>query len=82
MKKSSEGDYSAEDRMYMRRALDLARRGLGRASPNPAVGCLVVQRGEVVGRGYHDYAERDHAEVCAIHNAGERAKGATIYVTL
>jgi diaminohydroxyphosphoribosylaminopyrimidine deaminase/5-amino-6-(5-phosphoribosylamino)uracil reductase len=66
----------------MAQALAEARKGLGQTSPNPAVGAVVVQAGEVVGRGYHTYANRTHAEVAALEQAGERARGATVYVTL
>ncbi len=82
MKKKLEGSFSAEDRRFMRRALELGRRGLSRASPNPTVGCVVVRQGKIIGEGYHDYAVRDHAEVRAIQDAGESASGATVYVTL
>ncbi len=75
-------DTSAVDRKYMRRALGLGRFGIGRASPNPTVGCVVVRRGEIVGCGYHDYREHDHAEVRAVRAAGDRARGATAFVTL
>jgi diaminohydroxyphosphoribosylaminopyrimidine deaminase/5-amino-6-(5-phosphoribosylamino)uracil reductase len=64
------------------RALDLAREGAGRASPNPMVGSLVVSDGEVVGAGYHVHEDRDHAEVVALRAAGGRAQGATLVVTL
>ncbi len=67
---------------YMREALDLARRGAGRTSPNPAVGAVLVRNGEVVGRGFHTYAGRKHAEIIAVDEAGEKARGATLYVTL
>ena len=67
---------------YMGQALDEARKGLGRTSPNPAVGAVVVKGGEVVGRGYHRKAGTPHAEVHALADAGERAQGATLYVTL
>lgn len=67
---------------YMAEALELAARGLGQTSPNPAVGAVVVREGEVVGRGYHVYADRKHAEIVALEQAGERARGATLYVTL
>lgn len=67
---------------YMRLALDEAQKGLGRTTPNPAVGAVIVRRGEVVGRGFHKKAGTPHAEVNAIHDAGEAAKGGTIYVTL
>lgn len=66
----------------MRRALALTRRGLGRSSPNPAVGAVVVARGRVVGQGWHAKAGEPHAEVHALKQAGELARGATIYVTL
>jgi len=66
----------------MRLALRLGRRGLGRTSPNPAVGAVVVANGTVVGRGYHRQAGLPHAEVEALRDAGGRARGATLYVTL
>jgi len=72
----------AEDRRLMRSALGQAEKGVGRASPNPTVGCVIVQRGEIVGMGWHDYDRLDHAEVCAIRSAGTRAHGATAYITL
>ncbi|MBI4518755.1 MAG: bifunctional diaminohydroxyphosphoribosylaminopyrimidine deaminase/5-amino-6-(5-phosphoribosylamino)uracil reductase RibD [Deltaproteobacteria bacterium] len=66
----------------MRQALRLARRGLGRTSPNPPVGALVVRGGSVVGRGFHARAGQAHAEVVALRQAAGRARGATLYVTL
>jgi len=66
----------------MTEALVLARRGVGRTRPNPPVGCLIVRQGEVVGRGYHHAAGRPHAEVVALRQAGERARGADAVVTL
>lgn len=66
----------------MRRALDLARATEGLASPNPQVGCVLVRDGAVVGEGAHLYDEYDHAEIVALKQAGERAHGATAYVTL
>jgi diaminohydroxyphosphoribosylaminopyrimidine deaminase/5-amino-6-(5-phosphoribosylamino)uracil reductase len=63
-------------------ALELARRGVGRTSPNPAVGAVLVQDGKVVGRGFHTYAQVKHAEILALDEAGELARGATLYVTL
>jgi diaminohydroxyphosphoribosylaminopyrimidine deaminase/5-amino-6-(5-phosphoribosylamino)uracil reductase len=71
-----------EDRAYMRRALDLARRGWGQTAPNPMVGAVVVREGEIIGEGFHGRYGEDHAEVIAIRHAGERARGATLYVTL
>ncbi len=67
---------------FMRIALDLAERGRGRTSPNPPVGAVLVRRGAVVGKGWHRKAGGDHAEVAAIKDAGLRARGATLYVTL
>jgi len=66
----------------MRRALGLAARGLGETNPNPAVGCVLVKRGRVVGEGWHRRAGGPHAEVLALRAAGARARGATAYVTL
>jgi diaminohydroxyphosphoribosylaminopyrimidine deaminase/5-amino-6-(5-phosphoribosylamino)uracil reductase len=63
-------------------ALDLAARGVGRVSPNPAVGAVVVKDGVVVGRGFHTWAGVKHAEILALEEAAERARGATLYVTL
>lgn len=68
--------------VWMEEALELARRGLGRTSPNPAVGAVLVKDGEVVGRGYHTYANVKHAEIVALDQAGDRASGATLYLTL
>ncbi|HZT43533.1 MAG TPA: bifunctional diaminohydroxyphosphoribosylaminopyrimidine deaminase/5-amino-6-(5-phosphoribosylamino)uracil reductase RibD [Chthonomonadaceae bacterium] len=69
-----------EDARWMRRALRLAARGL--THPNPMVGCVIVREGAVVGEGYHPAAGQPHAEVFALEQAGERARGATAYVTL
>ncbi|MCF3961853.1 bifunctional diaminohydroxyphosphoribosylaminopyrimidine deaminase/5-amino-6-(5-phosphoribosylamino)uracil reductase RibD [Streptomyces fuscigenes] len=67
----------------MRRAVELAARGLGRTSPNPVVGCVVLDAdGRQVGEGYHQRAGGPHAEVHALRAAGERARGGTAYVTL
>src|SRR5512143_3740297 len=71
-----------DDAACMRLALRLARRGLGRTSPNPPVGAVVVADGAVVGRGFHRRAGLPHAEVEALRAAGARAHGATMYVTL
>ncbi len=67
---------------HMHRALALARRGLGRTAPNPMVGAVVVRGGRIVGEGYHHRAGQPHAEVLALRQAGPRARGATLYVTL
>ena len=73
---------SARDAGWMRAALGLARRGLGRVWPNPAVGCVLVAGNTVVGRGRTSDGGRPHAEVVALAQAGARARGATAYVTL
>ena len=70
------------DRRFMQLALALGRRGLGRASPNPAVGAVVVKDGVIVGRGWTQPGGRPHAEPEALRRAGEAARGATLYVTL
>lgn len=70
------------DERFMHRALALARRGRGTTSPNPMVGAVVVREGRVVGEGFHRVAGGPHAEVRAIEAAGERARGAELYVTL
>lgn len=70
------------DQGYMRRALGLAERGRGLASPNPMVGAVVVRDGEIVGEGWHEGPGTPHAEVMALRGAGDRARGATLYVTL
>jgi diaminohydroxyphosphoribosylaminopyrimidine deaminase/5-amino-6-(5-phosphoribosylamino)uracil reductase len=63
-------------------ACRLARKAAGRTSPNPMVGALLVRRGEIVGSGYHRFAGGDHAEIIALKQAGAKAKGATLYITL
>lgn len=73
---------SSRDREYMTLALRLAVKGLGSTSPNPMVGALVVTRGRIVGQGSHRKAGGPHAEVIALSQAGSRAKGGTLYVTL
>ena len=67
---------------YMEEALALAAKGVGLTSPNPAVGALLVRDGEIVGRGFHTYSGVTHAEVIALQEAGDKARGATLYVTL
>lgn len=71
-----------DDIRHMKRALALARRGIGRTSPNPAVGCVIVREGAIVGTGWHRKAGTPHAEIHALEMAGESARGADVYVTL
>jgi diaminohydroxyphosphoribosylaminopyrimidine deaminase/5-amino-6-(5-phosphoribosylamino)uracil reductase len=67
---------------FMREALSLARQGRALASPNPMVGAVLAQGDAVVGRGFHTYAGKQHAEIVALAEAGERARGATLYINL
>lgn len=71
-----------DDMRFMAAALDLARRGLGRVAPNPAVGALIVKDGAIIGRGATADGGRPHAEALGLAQAGADAKGATLYVTL
>ncbi|WP_312985595.1 bifunctional diaminohydroxyphosphoribosylaminopyrimidine deaminase/5-amino-6-(5-phosphoribosylamino)uracil reductase RibD [Atlantibacter sp.] len=71
-----------QDEIFMARALKLAQRGRFTTSPNPNVGCVIVRDGEIVGEGFHYRAGEPHAEVHALRMAGEKARGATAYVTL
>ncbi len=73
---------SAADVGFMARALRLAERGLYTTDPNPRVGCVLVKQGRVIGEGFHARAGEPHAEVHALRQAGEQARGATVYVTL
>jgi len=70
------------DSAWLQVALELARKGRGQSSPNPMVGAVIVKDGEVVGRGYHVYTHLKHAEVLALEEAGDRARGATLYINL
>jgi diaminohydroxyphosphoribosylaminopyrimidine deaminase / 5-amino-6-(5-phosphoribosylamino)uracil reductase len=72
----------SNDYRYMARALQLAERGLYTTDPNPRVGCVLVRDGAIVGEGWHERAGEPHAEIHALREAGERARGATAYVTL
>ena len=73
---------SAKDHEYMAHALRLARKGLYSTMPNPRVGCVIVRNGVIVGEGFHEKAGEPHAEIHALREAGEKAEGATAYVTL
>ena len=75
-------NFTPDDHRYMSEALRLAEQGRLTVDPNPAVGCVIVSDGEVVGRGWHRAAGQPHAEPLALAEAGHRAKGATVYVTL
>ncbi|WP_342654372.1 bifunctional diaminohydroxyphosphoribosylaminopyrimidine deaminase/5-amino-6-(5-phosphoribosylamino)uracil reductase RibD [Pseudomonas sp. F3-2] len=75
-------EQSVLDAAYMARALELARKGVYSTHPNPRVGCVIVRDGEIVGEGWHVRAGEPHAEVYALRHAGEKARGATAYVTL
>ena len=70
------------DRARMRQAMELASRGWGRTSPNPMVGAIIVKNVSLVGSGYHERAGAPHAEILALRQAGEDARGATLYVNL
>ncbi len=71
------------DQLFLRRALDLAREGIGLTSPNPCVGAVIVDAaGKVVGTGLHTYDGVKHAEILALEQAGEKARGATLYINL
>lgn len=74
--------FSADDFRLMAQALQLAERGLWTTSPNPRVGCVLVRDGEIVGSGWHRQAGGPHAEIHALQEAGDKARGATAYVTL
>ena len=77
--------FDDRDRECMRRALELAARGLFTTTPNPRVGCVVVRDGRVIGEGWHERAGEAHAETQALADAtarGEATRGATVYVTL
>ena len=71
-----------QDQIWMRRAIELARQGQYSTKPNPNVGCVIVKDGVVVGEGFHPKAGQPHAEVFAMRQAGDQARGATAYVTL
>jgi diaminohydroxyphosphoribosylaminopyrimidine deaminase / 5-amino-6-(5-phosphoribosylamino)uracil reductase len=76
-------DANISDESFVRRALELAREGIGLTSPNPCVGAVIVDgRGKIVGAGVHKYETLKHAEVLALEQAGEKARGATLYINL
>lgn len=75
-------EQAATEAHFMRRAVELSRTALGRTSPNPMVGCVIVKEGRVIGEGFHPKAGKPHAEVFALRAAGDAAAGATAYVSL
>lgn len=79
---SSDHSITTDQARFMARALELARCGEGRTTPNPPVGAVLVQDGTIVGEGYHPAAGEPHAEIFALQAAGPRARGADLYVTL
>jgi diaminohydroxyphosphoribosylaminopyrimidine deaminase/5-amino-6-(5-phosphoribosylamino)uracil reductase len=80
--RSSTNSVAPSHHLFLERALDLARRGVAFTHPNPLVGAVVVKNGRVIGEGFHVYERRDHAEIVALKKAGEKASGASLYVTL
>ncbi|HEX9179696.1 MAG TPA: riboflavin biosynthesis protein RibD, partial [Burkholderiales bacterium] len=74
--------FTPDDHRRMAEALRLAERGRCTTTPNPRVGCVIVRGGEIVGRGWHERAGGPHAEVAALAEAGDRARGADLYLTL
>src|SRR3954453_8972357 len=79
---SAPSPFSSADTGFMRSAIVLARRGLGTVAPHPAVGCVIVKDGTVVGRGWTQPGGRPHGETEALRRAGDAARGATAYVSL
>ncbi|XP_019456504.1 PREDICTED: riboflavin biosynthesis protein PYRD, chloroplastic-like isoform X2 [Lupinus angustifolius] len=71
-----------DDGFYIRRCVEVARKGIGNTSPNPMVGCVIVKDGKIVGEGFHPKAGQPHAEVFALRDAGDMAENATAYVSL
>ncbi|PXW86420.1 diaminohydroxyphosphoribosylaminopyrimidine deaminase [Nitrosomonas sp. Nm84] len=74
--------FSSADYAFMSYALRLAEKGLYSTTPNPRVGCVITNNGEIVGSGWHERAGQPHAEIHALHTAGKAARGATAYITL
>ena len=79
---TKQSSFSEDDKRYMARAIELAKKGRFTTTPNPNVGCVLVKNNKVIGEGFHQLAGQGHAEVNALAMAGENAKGATAYVTL
>jgi len=79
---TKQSSFSEDDKRYMARAIELAKKGRFTTTPNPNVGCVLVKNNKIIGEGFHQLAGQGHAEVNALAMAGENAKGATAYVTL
>ena len=77
-----ETHFSKEDEIYMKRAIELAKKGLGWVNPNPLVGAVIVKDGRIIGEGWHRKYGELHAERDALLRCGESTEGATMYVTL
>ncbi|MDX8403095.1 MAG: bifunctional diaminohydroxyphosphoribosylaminopyrimidine deaminase/5-amino-6-(5-phosphoribosylamino)uracil reductase RibD [Mariprofundaceae bacterium] len=75
-------EQSKQDQRWMKRAIMLAKKGIGTTHPNPRVGAVIVNKGIVVGEGWHQHAGEPHAEINALEKAGHKARGGTLYVTL
>ncbi|MDO8427764.1 MAG: hypothetical protein Q7S92_00975 [Candidatus Diapherotrites archaeon] len=71
-----------QNEKIMKLAINLALKGLGRTQTNPLVGCLIVNNGKIVGKGFHEKFGENHAEINALKIAGNKAKGSTLYVSL
>ncbi len=77
-----EADQLKQDQRWMKRAIQLAKKGMGTTHPNPRVGAVVVNHGVMVGEGWHERAGEPHAEIHALEKAGHKARGGTIYITM
>lgn len=78
----SSSDFSANDHKLMARALRLAKHGIATTQPNPRVGCVIVKEGKIISEGWHEKAGCAHAEIMALQQAGDQARGATAFITL
>src|SRR5688500_9693716 len=74
--------FTAEDHVFMARAIELTERGRDTATPNPSVGCVIAKAGRIIGEGWHERAGEPHAEVHALKPCSESPEGATVYVSL
>ena len=78
----SSPDFSANDHQFMARALQLAKHGIATTQPNPLVGCVIIKENQIIAEGWHEKAGLAHAEIVALQQAGDQARGATAFVTL